>query len=427
MVNLKIIFKNLMQKKMANIFIIIQLSLVFLLIMQSTTSILNVRHRQNDIMSIIKYNHNNVVQLFVNNLNESSKYHENYLELLSQIKQMDEIIDIGSFHSDGIVFEELENEEFVDLKKSIFSKIEKTDQFENTPVLNALYIQSAMIHILEPSIYKGRFFEIEDFKNNNEVPLVVGYAYRDVFEIGQILTVPHGPPGLPGTYRVIGILDNDNYWFNRNNILNTNIQDVSTYCMFPMPQELNENNIFVLSLNSKTLYLVDSNSNIDVVRKKIYDLSREYDMSIRQLTVSEFNHMKNFQSIEAESIKLFTSLIIIILSVFGIISISISKLLSKKREIGIRLSFGTSRTSIISVFTGELFILISISFFISMYLFSSRITSELQNQMGELCNINIYNIGILVIIMTLTFVLSCIAPVKTIKKFSLKDLIGGYE
>lgn len=62
-----------------------------------------------------------------------------------------------------------------------------------------------------------------------------------------------------------------------------------------------------------------------------------------------------------------------------------------------------------------------------MYLFSSRITSELQNQMGELYNINIYNIGILVIIMTLTFVLSCIAPVKTIKKFSLKDLIGGYE
>ena len=58
MVNLKIIFKNLMQKKMANIFIIIQLSLVFLLIMQSTTSILNVRHRQNDIMSKVGLAHN---------------------------------------------------------------------------------------------------------------------------------------------------------------------------------------------------------------------------------------------------------------------------------------------------------------------------------------------------------------------------------
>ena len=61
-----------------------------------------------------------------------------------------------------------------------------------------------------------------------------------------------------------------------------------------------------------------------------------------------------------------------------------------------------------------------------MYLFSSRITSELQNKWGNY-TIFIYNIGILVIIMTLTFVLSCIAPVKTIKKFSLKDLIGGYE
>ncbi len=47
-------------------------------------------------MSIIKYDYNNVVQLFVKNLSESKEYHKNYLELISKIKQMDGVVDIGS-------------------------------------------------------------------------------------------------------------------------------------------------------------------------------------------------------------------------------------------------------------------------------------------------------------------------------------------
>jgi len=48
-------------------------------------------------MSIIKYDYNNVVQLFVKNLSESKEYHKNYLELISKIKQMDGVVDIEVF------------------------------------------------------------------------------------------------------------------------------------------------------------------------------------------------------------------------------------------------------------------------------------------------------------------------------------------
>jgi len=108
-------------------------------------------------MSIIKYDYNNVVQLFVKNLSESKEYHKNYLELISKIKQMDGVVDIGSFCYGSISFKELD--ENINLRKRVFSAIGKTDQFENIPLLNAF------------------------------PPLVVGYAYKDIFEIGQTFTV----------------------------------------------------------------------------------------------------------------------------------------------------------------------------------------------------------------------------------------------
>ena len=160
-------------------------------------------------MSIIKYDYNNVVQLFVKNLSESKEYHKNYLELISKIKQMDGVVDIGSFCYGRLFFKELD--ENSNLRKRVFSAIGKTDQFENIPLLNALYIESAMIHILEPPIYKGRFFESEDFEESDEIPLVVGYAYKDIFEIGQTFTVTDESLGMTGTYKVIGILDKGSY------------------------------------------------------------------------------------------------------------------------------------------------------------------------------------------------------------------------
>jgi len=55
-----------------------------------------------------------------------------------------------------------------------------------------------------------------------------------------------------------------------------------------MARELYENNIFVLTLNSKMLYVVGGNlSNVDAVRRKISDLAKEYKMSIRQMTVKD--------------------------------------------------------------------------------------------------------------------------------------------
>jgi len=56
------------------------------------------------------------------------------------------------------------------------------------PVKCVIYRECNDSHIRTP-IYKGRFFESEDFEESDEIPLVVGYAYKDIFEIGQTFTV----------------------------------------------------------------------------------------------------------------------------------------------------------------------------------------------------------------------------------------------
>lgn len=426
MANLKIIFKNIMQKKLANFFIVVQLTLTFVLIMQGVTSVLDVHFMQNKITSIIKYDHQKTIQLFVNNINRSKEFYTNYSKFISEIKQMREIKNIGSFHSDGIVFDQLKNKDFIENKKTIFFKSNKIDKYENSPVLNALYIQSAMVHILKPSIWKGRYFEDKDFEQKEEIPIVVGYDYRDVFQVGQKLTVTGGPPGVEGKYRVIGILDKDSYWFNQSNVLESKTEEVSAYCILPLPQKLAEVNDFALTLNSKTLYIVEPTADIEELRKNVEVVSKKYGLSIRQLTIKEFTDRKKAEIMDAEIVRLFTSLIMIILSMSGMISVSISTLISKKREIGIRLSFGTSKTSIISIFAGELLALISISFVLSLYLFNSSL-DKYQKGLGYLYSINIYNTGFLLITIAATFILCCIIPIIMIKKFSLRDLIGGYE
>jgi len=198
-----------------------------------------------------------------------------------------------------------------------------------------------------------------------------------------------------------------------------------------MARELYENNIFVLTLNSKMLYVVGGNlSNVDAVRRKISDLAKEYKMSIRQMTVKEYNDAKNSEYMEGESARIFTSLIMIILSVFGIMSISAAKLLSKRREIVIRLSFGTSKRGIIFIFSGELFILFVISLLITLLIHNISIInkSEMKKYFYNFSyGLNIQSVGVLLGIIVLIFIFSCIVPIITIKKFSLRDLIGGYE
>jgi len=190
-----------------------------------------------------------------------------------------------------------------------------------------------------------------------------------------------------------------------------------------MARELYENNIFVLTLNSKMLYVVGGNlSNVDAVRRKISDLAKEYKMSIRQMTVKEYNDAKNSEYMEGESARIFTSLIMIILSVFGIMSISAAKLLSKRREIGIRLSFGTSKRGIIFIFSGELFILFVISLLITLLIHNISIInkSEMKSIFITLAMSQYQSVGVLLGIIVLIFIFSCIVPIITIKKFHLE-------
>ena len=209
----------------------------------------------------------------------SDKDYNNYLYNLNNIE---DIKYSGAFCTSSIYIKELQNnKEFVtknkEIRKNNTSNILKNSLEDNHlqsiyKYTDTLIVSSGLFDFMDLKIYKGESYELYKSKSNNEIPILIGYNYKDVVDIGQTIV---GSPN-DTTYKVIGILKKYSSWIDENNLANvgnhTNTSiNLDNYFVIVYDNKHFKDNETVILSNPTTYVYTDNKDSLS----KINDLNKE--------------------------------------------------------------------------------------------------------------------------------------------------------
>ncbi|WP_175537435.1 ABC transporter permease [Clostridium sp. DSM 8431] len=289
--------------------------------------------------------------------------------------------------------------------------------------LNQLYIDINLNKQIKFSTDRGRDFDTEDFNiNYNEeiIPIIISKRLEEKYplnsefkDINTSFTNEINYFNGGATFKVVGILDDSSsFWLNDEVLLDKlNYFDVIVY-----PTNFNN----MLDFNPPC-YFINLNSSID----KYDEIKRELEAIYPNISFNDsslkdsFVKKLNDKIIELIFINVFT-LILLVLSLFGFISIIQSINLLRKKEIGIYYCLGATTSNIIAFVLGEIFI-ISFSSMFLCYLLVDKLSNYLFINYEILFNSTTIIVSGIVILCYI--LIAAIIAVKTILKKEPLDLI----
>ena len=271
------------------------------------------------------------------------------------------------------------------------------NQFSDEEI-NQLYIDDNLNKCMNFSVCKGRALTNEDFKinyNEQAIPILVSSRLEDKYPLNSEfkdlktsftneINYYNGGP----SFKVVGILDDSSsFWINDEILLDKlNYFDVIVY-----PIDFNKLNF------NPPYYFINLKSNNNVYNDIKKQLEINYpNIVLKDSTLKDsFNDKLNNKIIELIFIGIFT-IILLILSLFGFVSIIHSMQLLRNKEIGIHYCLGASVSNLLGFALLEIFT-ISISAICLCYLIINKFSNYLMLNYEILLNNKTFFISILTI------------------------------
>lgn len=231
--------------------------------------------------------------------------------------------------------------------------------------------------------YDGRGFKEDDYilkSSSDTVSIILGYKYKDIFNIGEKIRFVYAGKQLEG--EIIGILEKDSSIFNNN----INLTPLDNEIILPltdfeyMPENMDEQYhqaiVYVDMLGGSNIIAPIDSNNIDISRN-IYNLCTMYDfMKFNPSLTATTNGLNMFKGESEQTIKLIFCMIIImvIFCIFTFIMNMYTKIEANMRRYLIQILQGASINHILATYILEIFIVIILALGISCYLLRKEIT-----------------------------------------------------
>ena len=279
---------------------------------------------------------------------------------------------------------------------------------------NILGIDKNLLSYNAFNVIKGRNFTLEDFNDRENLPIILGYNFKDKFKLNENININNK------NYKVVGFLKKDSIFLQEGNIFIDKLKNLDNYFLIPIFfDELDDINKVAFMQSYLFTIIKDNTEILQKINDKIKYFSLEYEVKPFKQTVTElYGQTKGFAKI-----KMINSLLLLLVSLSGIISNAILSIMNRKREFGILMALGASKKNIIIQVILEN-VLILIGAFILSFVHFSFLGRHL---FGGILNVSIsfYNIGTTTLILFILLLIISLIIIKSMFKFSLKDLIGG--
>ena len=394
---LKSILKSITKHKIIFIFLTLQFTICYFMIAKSYASY---RIMNSKIDNVNKYIDVKSTYLFrFKNTSASLVYGGNDIKFFKECKNIDNISHIGTYNY--------------------------RDPNASALKFGMLSINYDMLKIINAKLDEGRNLEPSDFKNSeteySNVPIVIGSNLKSQYKIDDIITSQS--PSFKGIkFQVVGSLK-PNETFLGNNILSEKTINLDDSFMVPASFT-----IFQLA-NSYNNIFVQFKSNPKEGIEKLSAIAKPYKISFSIDSIKELIERQYEDDLVLFRNNLSISLFILIFSLFGISITMLMLVQSRKREFGIRIATGCTKSYIYKFILGEIFLVNIIGFVMGICAFSSTSGSTINHSMSQgFWGLFNYRIILTMIIGSfLLILLFSIGSAKSIYKMEPRELIKGRD
>jgi ABC-type antimicrobial peptide transport system permease subunit len=409
--DLELVIKSLMKRKLSVLLVALQITVSILFLIFIACTMQKVFYLDITVSNNLKPNTSQILHF---KLNTDSVTPKKYFEFRKQMLKQSYVDSIGYFNNTyPVIIDNLSNSPAL-IKMKAESK--QKDSFSMPGGISIIEIGKGMQELKPLEVTKGRNFENSDFSSKQSIiPILVGYNYikYNIVNIGTELYDSSNNK----KYKVIGVLKEHSTWFGYSSSFD-NLEYLD--------------NLFVVALNDGDFYprpnyycIVNNSKAVPEVLANMLTTSNKEGLSIEVKTVS--NELKEYrQEVIDDNIKwLMFSLFFILMTSLGMASVMISSVVSRSKEIGIRIAVGYSTKHIQKLFIMEVLLIILLSSLVSIIISIYTINMSSSSLTGD--HVSLPIIAIVVGISLLMSIPPVTAIIYRLKRLQPRELIGGKE
>lgn len=364
MVNLKYVLKNISRNSIMFLLIIIQLSIsigIIYSVISYGQYMSNFSKKINNVISnldntwLIKSNDLNPFKLKLETV-------ENFRDYLSQSEEFDFVSSI----SENFVTRHFENvDEFLQT-----TNIVKNNN-EDFYALKGIAINEKAYKYFDLKVHEGEDFKDIDYKKNQEeIPIILGYSYYNIFKVGDTIEYLRGEKIKKS--KVVGILKDNTLGICGDP--NNGIVSFNDYVILPQVGTSNNHyynddvdkstSLFTYIFNG--FIVIKNDKNKEKVFEDIEKVSVENSIDLKFSSLAKnMNDLKN-NSVERQQSSLALGTIILIFSIVGLVSSLLHSINKNIKEYGVHLMSGATKRQMISRILMQITIIVTISYLIAL-------------------------------------------------------------
>lgn len=434
--------RGLAKRKVIVLLLIIQLTVSFVLLLESISEIswnsINLR----EFNKILDYKMENIIEVKYIMPEENMDYVDRVNTFASYINTLEGVKGYGNYDLFGTRFKELRlnkdymnpNMSFTEIKKGYPLVDENTIKNSWMKTTDTVLVENSSYGIINLEVIGGRTLTKDDFgitseqSQNNPIPILAGYNLKEFVPIGTVLTYENQYINKPSKYQVVGIMEKNTKWLGDTFMVESPPINIDGYLVMPYVKDEKEVDMLTTLVSLSTAsYLIDNKEDYSILKQKISDKAEELDLNIEQTPLDEVysNYIRLLQ--ECIGMDGFISVIFIIAATISIIAAMLSSIIYRKREFGIKIVTGFTIKDIQKIIVLEISIITIISFAISyvicLYNTHNVTIASLTNEIGKYRFFRGYGLWYIPIIIILAILLSSILPIIKIKKLQPIELL----
>ncbi len=306
---------------------------------------------------------------------------------------------------------------FNGIEKFLDNDFKESEQGEEMKSVYSLQCSPNFFDTFNIGLSEGSLKDFEKFSQLNSVewenkyiPIVLGNAYKGIFNIGDIIENKYF------NYKVVGFIEENRFFLDKGVYDLSRVKNLNTFIITPMPKD-------IINANVSNAFLVYNSDprEFNEVKKEVESLAKN-----NKVKISVYDPNENIDTFTKEikyniNLNLLLIYIVGIFAIGGFVVIFCNRVLDRRKEFSIHIMHGATISDICFRVIIEQFILVFISTIIAysyLMLHSVNFVTEVvQFQYGTFAKSISIIIGAIILVSMI--------PIYYIKKYKLNYLIKG--
>ncbi len=424
---LSIVISSMLKRKLAVFLMMTQLVLSFWVINHAFISMDVVHYQEKKLMATSSMDKDTTLRLAFSDVEDTEWFAERFAQLENFIKNTPGVQGYGSFDTTSIAPENLPNQRaFLEQNKKLYAGTRRENAID---IGKIVFFDRGIYQYSKFKVINGRALSESDFtkKDSDIIPVLIGYNYRDVIHLGdRFETTIHEKKIV---YEVVGVLDQKSEWLSGNDYISDPVDNLDNFFIapfFPVVRESEPMDVAVRMHN--TFVQLDSVETFNQVASAILKKGRELGINPTLTTVGDELQAYRENRKQISNFSLFMGMFFLVISIIGIVSVTLSSIHARKHELGVRMVTGATKRDISMIILIELVLIVTVSAISGVmlnYFMEAFKYSSVPNIKLEIFAIPLY---VKVMLVSILVILSSVfIPLLTIKKLQLRELVGGKE